>query len=83
MNTVLKEMLRIAVKENENVVMIDYNNEKVYSVIGDRLSIWHSRDGERISRSCFYTFAYSNRINKTATAEEPAVMVDGRNYFSI
>lgn len=76
-------MLRIAVKENENVVMIDYNNEKVYSVIGDRLSIWHSRDGERISRSCFYTFAYSNRINRTATSEEPAVMVDGRNYFSI
>ena len=76
-------MLRIAVKENEEVVMIDYNNEKVYSVIGDRLSIWHSRDGERISRSCCYTFTYSYKINKAITLEEPAVMVDGRNYYSI
>lgn len=54
MSTITNEMVARATKENEIVVWIDYDNEKVYSVIGDRLSIWR-RNGERVLCRWYYT----------------------------
>ena len=84
MNTIAK-MIKKAYKENkETVIMIDYCSERVYSVIGDRLSVWHSRNGERISRSCFYKAAFYERNEITlASGTEPDVVLNGVNYYSL
>ena len=77
MSTITNEMVARATKGNEIVVRIDYDNEKVYSVIGDRLSIWYSRNGERITRSWLYTKEFYLRektylVNKLAEDQQYA-----------
>lgn len=52
MNTIAK---MIEKTENEIVVRIDYDNEKVYSVIGDRLSIRYRDQNERVMCRWYYT----------------------------